>query len=195
MQPLIFFVSQLTNWSVVVSCAYVMIRSMNHKFIEDFPAILTYPFGVIVCGSCGYGMLQVSAEMFDIATSFLNSWCQTRHKDFRRVLTSCSTIRIYVGSFYFVTISTTITFTKITFDYIIDCIITFPWKRGGSSILHLDKYLFISLHTKLKYLNAGTQFVYNHTYILQKISWLFLFTHSLYPSQYKIPYKKMVWIG
>ncbi|OXA38595.1 Transposable element Tc1 transposase [Folsomia candida] len=116
----------MINWTAVISCGYVMIRSMNQKFLDEFPAILTYPFGVIVCGSCGYGMLQMAAEMFDIATSFLNSWSQTRHKNLRRILTSCATLRIQVGRFYFVTVSTTITYFQKTFDYIVDCIITFP---------------------------------------------------------------------
>ncbi|XP_035711266.1 uncharacterized protein LOC118436773 [Folsomia candida] len=124
--PLAFPLMKMINWTAVISCGYVMIRSMNQKFLDEFPAILTYPFGVIVCGSCGYGMLQMAAEMFDIATSFLNSWSQTRHKNLRRILTSCATLRINVGRFYFVTISTTITYFQKTFDYIIDCIITFP---------------------------------------------------------------------
>ncbi|OXA44190.1 uncharacterized protein LOC118438390 [Folsomia candida] len=124
--PLAFPIMKMINWTAVVSCGYVLIRSMNQKFIDEFPAIMTYPFGVIVCGSCGYGMLQISAEMFDIATSFLNSWSQTRHKNLRRIMTSCSILRIYVGRFYFVTISTTITYFQKTFDYIIDCIVTFP---------------------------------------------------------------------
>lgn len=117
---------QMVNWTALVSCGYVLIRSMNNKFIEEFPAILTYPFGVVICVCCSYGMLQISAEMFDIATSFLNSWSETKHQNLRRIMTSCATLRIQVGQFYFVTVSTTVTYFQKTFDYIIDCIVTFP---------------------------------------------------------------------
>ncbi|XP_035711632.1 uncharacterized protein LOC118437001 [Folsomia candida] len=124
--PTAFPIMKVVNWTALISCGYVLIRSMNNKFIEEFPAILTYPFGVVICVCCSYGMLQISAEMFDMATSFLNSWSQTKHKNLRRIMTSCATLRINVGRFYFVTVNTTVTYFQKTFDYIIDCIITFP---------------------------------------------------------------------
>lgn len=68
----------------------------------------------------------MAAEMYDLASSFVDSWSRTRQKDFRRILMSCPTLKVKVGRFYCLTVTTTITFFKTTFDYIIDCIITFP---------------------------------------------------------------------
>lgn len=38
--------------TAMVPCGYVLIRSMD-KFVDEFPGILTYPFGVIDCASAG----------------------------------------------------------------------------------------------------------------------------------------------
>lgn len=68
----------------------------------------------------------MAAEMFDLAVGFVESWSRTKQKHFRRVLLSCPTLKVKVGRFYFITVSTTITFFQTTFDFITDCIITFP---------------------------------------------------------------------
>ncbi|ODM90022.1 Glucose 1,6-bisphosphate synthase [Orchesella cincta] len=110
----------------LIPCGYVFIRSMNHKFIEEFPGILTYPICVIDCATAGFTTLSLAAEVFDLACGFVDSWSRTRQKDFRRILMSCPVLKVKVGRFYYVTVSTTITFFKVATDYIIDCIITFP---------------------------------------------------------------------
>ncbi|CAL8111301.1 unnamed protein product [Orchesella dallaii] len=110
----------------LIPCGYVFIRSMNNKFIEEFPGILTYPICVIDCATAGFTTLSLAAEVFDLACGFVDSWSRTRQKDFRRILMSCPVLKVKVGRFYYVTVSTTITFFKVATDYIIDCIITFP---------------------------------------------------------------------
>jgi hypothetical protein len=99
---------------------------MNQKAIDEFPGILTYPFAVIDCVTGGFAILAVAAEMHDLGVSFIDSWGRTKQKDFRRILMSCPSLKVKVGRFYAITISTTITFFKSVIDYIIDCIITFP---------------------------------------------------------------------
>lgn len=126
MGPSAIPINKMINWTALIPCGYVLIRSMNRKFIDEFPGILTYPFGVIDCVTCAYGLLQLAAEMCDIATSFLNSWSLTKNRNLRRVLISCPALKVKIGSFYTISVSTTITYFKSCFDYIIDCIITFP---------------------------------------------------------------------
>ncbi len=110
----------------MIPTGYVFIRSMNHLFIDEFPAILTYPVSIIDCCVAAFVTMNMTAEVYDMGGSFISSWSLTKQKDFRRILMSCSSLKLYVGRYYFVTVSTTITFLKACFDIIIDCIITFP---------------------------------------------------------------------
>ncbi|CAL8080969.1 unnamed protein product [Orchesella dallaii] len=109
-----------------IPCGYLWIRSMNRLFIEEFPGILVYPFGAVNCFTMGFGCLQMAAEMYDIANSFIYSWSRTKQKNFKRVLMSCPTLKVKVGKYYCITAATTITFFQVITGYIIDCIITFP---------------------------------------------------------------------
>lgn len=80
---------------------------MNHLFIDEFPGIMSYPIGVVgaLCNlivekfllkmidwldstTAGFAMLSMSAEMFDLGCSFIDSWSLTKQKDYRRILRS-----------------------------------------------------------------------------------------------------------
>lgn len=50
----------------LIPCGYVLIRSMNQIFIDEFPGILTYPIGVVDCATAGFAILSMAAEMFDL---------------------------------------------------------------------------------------------------------------------------------
>jgi hypothetical protein len=126
MSPLAIPLVKLHIMTGLIPCGYVLIRSMNNLFIEEFPGILTYPIGVIDCATAGFAILSMAAEMHDLGIGFVDSWSQTKQKDFRRILMSLPTLKVKVGKMYHVTVSTTITFFKTTTDYIIDCIMTFP---------------------------------------------------------------------
>lgn len=150
MSPLAIPLMKTHIMTGLIPCGYVFIRSMNRKFIEEFPGIcmfaiiffcikdskninklflsflVTYPICVIDCATAGFTTLSLAAEVFDLACGFVDSWSRTRQKDFRRILMSCPTLKVWVGRCYYVTVSTTITFFKVATDYIIDCIITFP---------------------------------------------------------------------
>lgn len=112
--------------SAMILCGYVLIRSMNKLFIDEFPAILTYPIGVIDTCTAGFVILSMSAEMFDLVASFIHSWSRTKQKELRRVLMSCPCLKVWVGRYYFITVTTTITFFHVMFDYITNAIIAFP---------------------------------------------------------------------
>lgn len=126
MAPLAIPMVKIVMSTAMVPCGYVLIRSMNQTFIDEFPGILTYPLGVLDCATAGFVIMSMGAEVFDLGCSFIDSWSRTRQKDFRRILMSCPTMKIWVGRFYFLTLSTTVTFFKVVFDIITDCIITFP---------------------------------------------------------------------
>lgn len=68
----------------------------------------------------------MSAEMYDIANSYIGSWSRTKQKDFRRILMSFPTLKVKVGKYYFITASTMITFFQVMTGYIIDSLLTFP---------------------------------------------------------------------
>lgn len=87
---------------------------------------VTYPICVIDCATAGFTVLSLAAEVFDLAAGFLDSYCRTDKKEFRRVLRSCPALKVWVGRWYFITVATTITFFKVTTDIIIDAIIAFP---------------------------------------------------------------------
>jgi len=89
-------------------------------------AIVTYPVSIIDCASTGFCTLSLAAVVYDLGCGFVDSWVLTRHKQFRRILMSCPTLKMKVGRFYCITAATTITFFKLVWEYIIDCIITFP---------------------------------------------------------------------
>jgi hypothetical protein len=126
MSPLAIPMVKIHVWTGIIPTGFVIIRSMNQVFIDEFPGILTYPCSVFDCVTGGFAILSVAAEMYDLGVSFVDSWSRTRQKDFRRILMSCPTLKVKVGRFYIVTVSTTITFFKSALDYIIDCIVTFP---------------------------------------------------------------------
>ncbi|CAL8075886.1 unnamed protein product [Orchesella dallaii] len=126
MSPLSFPMMKLPIVLAMIPCGVVFIRSLNHFFIDEFPAILTYPIGILDCATAGFCTLSMAANVYDLASGFVNSWNQTRHQNFRRILISCPTLKLKVAQFYFVTVGTTITFFKAVTEYIIDCIITFP---------------------------------------------------------------------
>ncbi|XP_035702164.1 uncharacterized protein LOC118433867 [Folsomia candida] len=125
MAPMAVAVVKVINWTALIPCGFVLIRSMNGKIVEEFPGILTYPFGVIDCVTCSYGLLQMSARMYDISASLLTSWSQTRHKALRKILVSCPVLKVKIGRLYFVTTSTTVTYFKSCLDYIINAIVSF----------------------------------------------------------------------
>jgi len=110
----------------IMSCGYVLIRSMNHLFIEEFPGILMYPISVLDCVTAAIAILNMSAQMHDLGCGFIDSWSQTKQTDFRRVLRALPTLRVKIGSFYYITVSTLITFFKTVMDGVIDCVMTFP---------------------------------------------------------------------
>ncbi|CAL8143315.1 unnamed protein product [Orchesella dallaii] len=112
-------------WTLI-SCGFVVVRSMNHVFIQEFPGILTYPLGITVTGTTAFCTMSLAAVVYDLGCGFVDSWSLTRHKDFRRILMSCPTLKVKVARYYFVTVATTITFFKTVTDFIISCIITFP---------------------------------------------------------------------
>ncbi|CAL8068216.1 unnamed protein product [Orchesella dallaii] len=126
MAPMAMPTMKMCIVGALIPCGYVFIRSMNHKFIDEFPGILTYPVGIIDCATTGFSTLTLAATVFDLGCGFVDSWSRTKHKSFRRILMSCPTLKVKVARFYFVTVATTITFFKVVWDYIIDCIITFP---------------------------------------------------------------------
>ncbi len=111
---------------LTVTCGYILIRSMNHLFMDEFPQILTYPAGFFGFAVDGFVMLTMAAQLNDLSSSFIDSWSLTKQKDFRRILMSCPTLKIRVGRFYFITVGTTITFFQILWGYITDAVITFP---------------------------------------------------------------------
>ncbi|ODN03006.1 hypothetical protein Ocin01_03690 [Orchesella cincta] len=93
-----------------IPSGYIWIRSMNRLFIEEFPGVLLYPFGVINCITMGFGCIAMAAEMYDIANSFISSWSLTNQKDFKRTLMSCPTLKVKVGQYYSISGATAITF-------------------------------------------------------------------------------------
>ncbi|CAL8132912.1 unnamed protein product [Orchesella dallaii] len=126
MGPLSILMMKIHIFAVLIPCGFVCIRSFNHFFIDEFPGILPYPVGIIDCVIAGFCTLSMAATVHDLASGFVNSWGETRHKSLRRTLMSCPTLKVTVARFYFVTVSTTITFFNVVTGYIIDCIITFP---------------------------------------------------------------------
>ncbi len=113
--------------TAIVPCGYVLIRSINHLFWDEFPGILTYPLGIIDCATVSFVMMAMTAEVYDLGNSFLDSYNPFYgDKGFRRILMSCDSLKIWVGRFYFIRVSTAITFFKMVFDLITYCIITFP---------------------------------------------------------------------
>jgi len=126
MSPLAIPISKTATFTGIIPCGYVLIRSMNHLFIDEFPGILTYPLGVIILCTAGIAVLSMGAEMNDLAIGFVDSWSRTKQKDFRRILMSMPTLKVRVGNMYYITVTTIITFFKTCTDYIIDCIMTFP---------------------------------------------------------------------
>lgn len=88
--------------------------------------LVTYPICVIDCATAGFSVLSLAAEVFDLAAGCLDSWSRSKKKEFRRVIMSCPALKTWVGRNYFITVSTTITFFKVTTDYIINAIIAFP---------------------------------------------------------------------
>lgn len=117
---------KITMSTGMIPTGYVLVRSMNHLFIDEFPGILTYPFTIFDCAAVAFVTINLTAEVFDMGCSFVDSWSLTRHKDFRRFLMSCSGLKLWVGKYYFMTISTTVTFVQEVFDNITNCILTFP---------------------------------------------------------------------
>jgi len=109
-----------------ISCGYVLVRSMNHLFVDEFPGILMYPIGVLDCVTVAIAMLNMSSRMHDLANGFIDSWSQTKQADFRRVLRALPTLRVKIGLFYVITVGTLITFFKTVMDGVIDCVMTFP---------------------------------------------------------------------
>ncbi len=116
---------KITTSMTVIPIGFILVRSMNHIFIDEFPAILYYPFTIFNCTAYVFVTIKMSAEVFDLSCSFVDSWSLTKQKDFRRMLMSCPGLKLWVGSYYFMTISTTVTFLKFIFDYIINCVVSF----------------------------------------------------------------------
>lgn len=54
MSPLAIPLVKIHMSSAMIPCGYVLIRSMNHVFVEEFPGILTYPIGVLDCATAGF---------------------------------------------------------------------------------------------------------------------------------------------
>ncbi|XP_035714172.1 uncharacterized protein LOC118438318 [Folsomia candida] len=125
MAPLGIPVAKFVNWTAIVPCFYVLLRSMNSKFMDEFPGVLTYPLSVIDCVTHAYGMLQISSEMQGMSESYLTSWSATGNFDLRRVLVSCPTLKIGVAGFYKISVSTTVTFFRSIIEYTVNCIVTF----------------------------------------------------------------------
>ncbi|CAL8080920.1 unnamed protein product [Orchesella dallaii] len=111
-----------------IPCGYLWIRSMNQIFIEEFPdwgeKVLESSF--ILLSFYDRRCLQMAAQLYDIANSFIKSWSNTKEKHFKRVLMSCPTLKVKVGKYYHITAATTITFFQFMIGYVINCIITFP---------------------------------------------------------------------
>ncbi|CAL8132910.1 unnamed protein product [Orchesella dallaii] len=149
--PLSILMMKLHIFAVLIPCGFACIRSFNHFFIDEFPVIrkcskttdtwygmiciweswdvlfvVTYPIGIVNCATAGFCTLSMAATVYDLACGFVNSWGVTKHKNFRRTLMSCPSLKVKVARFYFVTVSTTVTFFNVVTGYIIDCIITFP---------------------------------------------------------------------
>lgn len=110
----------------IASCGYVLIRSMNHLFIDEFPGILMYPISVLDCVTAAIAILSMSAEMYDLGCGFIDSWSRTKQKDFRRVLRALPTLRVKIGCFYYITVATLLTFSKTVLDLVVDAVMTFP---------------------------------------------------------------------
>ncbi len=109
----------------VIPMGYILVRSMDDISIGELPGILYYLFTVCNCTVFVFSSMNLTAEIYDHGCSFVDSWSLTKQKDFRRMLMSCSGLKLWVGRYYFITISTTITFFKVLFDYITYCILTF----------------------------------------------------------------------
>jgi len=125
MAPISIPMTKIHIWICIVPTGYVLIKSLNRTFIDEFPGILTYPFAIIDCVTGGFAIMAVSAEMYDLGCGFIDSWSRTKQKDFRRILMSCPTLKVKVGRFYEITIATTITYFKSILDYVVDCLLTF----------------------------------------------------------------------
>ncbi|CAL8140069.1 unnamed protein product [Orchesella dallaii] len=54
MSPLAIPLVKIHILTGLIPCGYVLIRSMNQIFIDEFPGILTYPIGVIDCATAGF---------------------------------------------------------------------------------------------------------------------------------------------
>lgn len=109
----------------IIPCVFVLIRTPGETFLSEFPGILTYPVGVANCVVEGFGLLSSSARMNDMAAGFLGSWCRTGRPDFRKGLIALRTITVAVCGLYHIGVSTTVHFTKVTIDYVVNCVITF----------------------------------------------------------------------
>lgn len=124
MGPLILPVVKIVNWIALIPGAYVLVRSANQKFLNEFPAIMTYPFALIDTATCAFGFLATAAEVSDISNSFLTSWSLTANRDLRRILVSMPQLKVKVGSFYKISVSTNITYFKSVTDFLVDLIVT-----------------------------------------------------------------------
>ncbi len=123
--PLFIPIIKLHAGVVAVVCGYIMVRNMNHFFIDEFPMSLIFLTGFTVSTIESFGMLNMSSQIFDLGCGFLWSWSFTNDKELRRTLSSCSSPRIYVRRFYYITVSTTITFFQVVSDNIINTLMTF----------------------------------------------------------------------
>lgn len=114
------------NWSAAIACGYLAIRSMNQLFIDEFPASLFSPFGVILTLCSAFAQFQMSALMHDMSASFLDSWSYTRDNGTRRFLASCPLLRTTAAGFTSVTRNSLVGYFQTVSNHIIDCVITFP---------------------------------------------------------------------
>lgn len=114
------------NLSAAIGLGYLTVRSMNHFFLEEFPSSVFFPFGAVLTLSSAYAQFQMSAVLYDMSASFLDSWAKTEDLAERRFLSSCQFIKTTAAGFTSVTRNSLVRYFQTVSNYIIDAVITFP---------------------------------------------------------------------